>query len=330
LRKDQGVVLLFVMGVVAVLAALAVELAARASVEVLLASRASREAAFRRLVDSGIELGKGLLKESEAQLFDFWGERWNQEIRFTLSPTESVTVQVSDESGKINIVQKPTEQGDGTRLARQLARLFDYLRRFEPGRTEELRGMEARLVLRLGLLPAEKGEVPMKPDPLFTLDGLREAGLSVRQVFGKGGLARYLTCFGDGKINLNTAPRAVLYALDEDLDVEMADRISAWRGDPDGKAGIYKPFEDPKDLELVQGVVERSTFAGQAREIRNLYSKIQSQVTAKSTAFAVHIQCDAWDRMRDAWAFFEPGREERAGEKPHRTLRRVAYEEILP
>ena len=84
MRRNRGVVLLFVMGVVAVLSAIAVELAARASVDVLLASRALREATFRRMADSGIELGKGMLKEPEAKLFDFWGEPWNQEVQCAL------------------------------------------------------------------------------------------------------------------------------------------------------------------------------------------------------------------------------------------------------
>jgi len=325
-RRERGVVLIFVMGAVAVLAVIAVELASRATTDVLLASRASREAAFRRISDSGIELAKGLLKEPESKSYDFWGERWNRSVRFTLSETESAEVQIADESGKINLLRG----WESARLPAAIARVFEYIRRHEPGRTEELREVEARLLGRLGLLAPREGEEPRKPDPLVTLDGLREVGMSTRQVFGEGGLHRYFTCFGDGKVNLNTAPRAVLYALDEEIDVTLADQIAAWRGDAAGGRGIYRPFEETKDLQLVDGVVERSAAGGSARAVRNIYTKVQGRAAARSTCFSIRVDCRVGDRLRTVWSFFEPGREEKAGAKPHRTLKVIAYEDILP
>jgi hypothetical protein len=169
-----------------------------------------------------------------------------------------------------------------------------------------------------------------KPEPLLTLDGLREAGLGLEDLFGKRGLSRYLTCFGDGKINLNTAPRAVLYALDEEFDAAIVDRIAQYRGDPEGLEGVYKPFEEPKDLRLVEGMVERAFTDSQPRVVRDLFLKVQSLVTTRSSAFSVRISARVGDRGRDAWAFFEPKRIERAGDHPRRSLRRLALEEILP
>jgi hypothetical protein len=326
-RRERGVVLLFVMAAVAVLSVIAVELASRASVDVLLASRSGREAAFRRLSDSGAQVGRALLREPEAYAYDFLGERWNEGARFTIATAESAEVRVFDESGKLNVVHGT--QG-APRLARSLGRLFEYLRRYEPGRTEELRDTETRVFGRLGLLPPKDGEAFQKPEPLVTLDGLREAGLSAQQVFGERGLSRFLTTFGDGKVNLNTAPRAVLYAMDEEIDVQLADRIAAYRGDPDGKPGVYKAFEDPKDLRLVDGVVERSTLESQTKVVRDLYSKLAGRLTVHSSAFSIRVRSRVLGREREAWSFFEPGREERAGEKSRRTLKRLAYEEILP
>lgn len=329
-KNERGVALLFVMGAVAVLTVIAVELASRATVDVLLASRGSREAAFRRLADSGTEVAKGLLREPEAKSYDFWGERWNEEARFTLSETESATVRIADESGKINIIRNAGSSQDGTRMSHLIGRVFEYLRRHEPGRTEELRDVEVRMLGRLGLLPPSEGETPPKADPLVTLDGLRESGLSIRQIFGDSGVVHYFTCFGDGKVNVNTAPRAVLYALDDEIDVKLADRIASHRGDASGKRGIYKAFEETKDLQLVDGMVERSTYDGKARTVRNLYSKIQGRIATRSTCFSVRVECRVGDRIRSVWTFFEPGREEKAGEKPHRTLKALAYEDILP
>jgi general secretion pathway protein K len=326
--RERGVVLILVMGAVAVLAVIAVELASRATTDVLLATRASREAAFRRISDSGIELAKGLLREPEAKPYDSWGERWNQTVRFTLSETESAEVQIADESGKINLVRGGGE--DAARRGRTIARVFEYLRRHEPGRTEELRDVEARVLGRLGLLAPREGEEPKKPDPLVTLDGLRESGLLARQIFGEAGIHRYFTCFGDGKVNVNTAPRAVLYALDDEINVTLADRIAAWRGDAAGKRGVYRPFEETKDLQLVDGIVERNTYDGKARAVRNLYTKLQSRISTRSTCFSIRVDCRVGDRSRTVSSFFEPAREEKAGEKPHRTLKAMAYEDILP
>jgi hypothetical protein len=319
--------LLFVIGAVAILSVLAVELASRASVDVLLASRLSKEAALRRTADSGIEVGRGMLIEPEAETFDYWGERWNDQVRMSLGPSEVARVHVADESGKLKL---SAQGGDRTRLARSVKRLFEYLRRHQAGRTEALRAIERKVEARLGLLPPREGEEPVKVAPLSSLDGLREAGISKDEVFGKDGLHLYLTCFGDGKVNLNTAPRAVLYALDDDFSLPIVDRIASYRGDSDGGHGVYKPFKEPKDLELVDGVVERTQVDGVPRVTRNLLSKVEGRVTTRSTAFSVRIEAEVLDRVRQAWAFFEPGRVERAGEKPRRTLKRLAYEEILP
>ena len=176
---------------------------------------------------------------------------------------------MSDESGKINIAGEKNRD----RLRSMLRRFFEYKRTYEPSLNMNWEEIEVKVLLRLGYAPVEEEggeegepeestdptipEEPEKPDLLLTLDGLREAGLSAREVFGKGGLSRYLTTFGDGKINLNTAPRAVLYALSEDFDLAITERIAEYRGGPDGGPGVYKPFEETKDLTLVDGIVNQ-------------------------------------------------------------------------
>lgn len=325
-KSERGVALVLVLGAVALLAALAVELASRASVDALVASRSVRDAGFRRLFDSGAEIAKGMLVELEAKPCDFWGEPWNDEVRFSLGPVETGRVRVADESGKINIA-RAVEKG---RLERMLRRLFSYLKAFEPGTTREWNEIESRVLGRLALGEAVDPAAGAKAEPLLTLDGLRETGLRVEQIFGERGLARYLTSFGDGKINLNTAPRAVLYALDDEFDAAVVDRIAEYRGDPEGAPGAYKPFEAVKDLELVDGVVERSVVGGQPRIVRNLATKVAPWVTTKSTAFSARVEARWNHNVRQAWVFFEPKRVERPGEGPRRELRHIALEEILP
>jgi hypothetical protein len=154
---------------------------------------------------------------------------------------------------------------------------------------------------------------------LLTLDGLRETGLEISCIFSLDGLSRYLTCYGDGKINVNTAPRAVLASLDPEFDDAMVERIARYRGKQEGVSGTYKPFADPQDLMLVEGIVNRSVGAdGQLRIARNLYEKVQGLITVRSTCFSARIEATTDGHRRDAWAFFT-----QKGE-------RITFEDVLP
>jgi hypothetical protein len=213
-----------------------------------------------------------------------------------------------DESGKLNISRAITQPGEAAAIRLRLERLFDYLARHDPSKNRAWKDLGEKVRSRLATRQT-----------LLTLDGLREAGLGLGQVFGQEGLSRYLTCFGDGTINLNTAPRAVLYAVDPEFDDAMVDRIAGFRGKGDGEPGIYKAFQDPQDLMLVEGIVNRSVGAdGQLRVDRNLYEKVKGLVTVKSSCFSVRIEAMVDGKEREAWAFFKSG------------ASWIALEELLP
>ncbi len=330
-KRERGAVLLLVLGVVAVLSILAVELASRANVGSMRAARTLRDASFRRLFDSGAEVARGLLSESKAEPWDSWGDSWNEEVSFRLLPEEAGVVRISDESGKINIARAISHPDEGARVRPMLVRLFEYLAGENPEGAARSEVLKRAVLGRLGL-GSKDAKIPgPRPAPLLTLDGLRDAGLEASLVFGKDGLSRYLTCFGDGKINLNTAPKAVLYALGEDFDRRIVERIARYRGKGEGEKGADTPFREPKDLELVDGVVERTFLGGQPRITRNLYSLVSEWVTTQSSCFAARIQAHTGgDRRREAWVFFRVQRVTRSGEPFHREFQKLALEEILP
>jgi type II secretory pathway component PulK len=300
--------LLLVLAAVALLTVLAVELASRASADSLRAARAARDGAFRRLFDSGAETARGFLAESEPSRISYWGQAWNREIRYSLAAGQDAIARVADDSGKLNIARAIAFPDESLAIRDSVRRVFDYLARHDSKEARIWKDLEDRVLRRLS-----------SREPLLSLDGLRETGIELSQVFGSDGLSRYLTCFGDGLINLNTAPRAVLAALDTEFDDAMVERIVGYRGKREGGPGAYKPFEEPQDLMLVEGIVNRTVGAdGQLRIARNLYEKVQGLVTVKSACYSARIEATVDGRVREAWAFFKPDGS------------RIAFEELLP
>jgi len=330
-RPERGAVLLLVIAAVAILAVLAVELASRSSVDALQTARASRNAAFRRLFDSAMEAAAGILAEGGGKPYDYWGDTWNREFSLTLGLGEQVSFRIADESGKLHVGSEAELRVDAHQAGSRLARLFDYLKTHEPGQAESWADVQRKVFLRLGLAYRDGRVVrALAPDPLMTLDGLRESGLRLDDVFGESGLCRYLTCFGDGAINVNTAPPAVLYTLDEDFDEAAVSAVVRRRGGYAGEPAEYKAFRDPKDLQDMDGVVVRSVVDGRPRVIRNLYEKIRGRVSVNSSCFSVRMAAKTNGTSRKAWAFFEAPSMADAGTAAGRAVRRLAFEVMEP
>ncbi len=271
-------------------------------------TRAPPDGAYRTFFDSGTEVARGLRSEPEPSKNNHRGQGWNRELGYTLASGQDGVVHISDESGKLNIARAISNPGEAPPIRDAVRRHFEYLARLHPKGGRNWNDLEDKVLRRLS-----------SREPLQSLDGLREAGLEVSLVFGSDGLSRYLTCFGDGKINLNTAPRAVLASLDSEFDDAMVERVAGYRGNREGEPGPYKPFEEPEDLMLVEGIVNRSVGAdGQFRIVRNLYEKVQALVSVKSVCFSARIEATVEGRHREAWSFFKPSGS------------RLAFEEVAP
>ena len=307
MRRDRGAALLLVLAAVALLTLLAVELASRASADSLRVARAQRDSSYRRVFDSGSEIARGLLVEAPPPKFTTWSQSWNREIRYSLAPEEEGIVRLADESGKLNIGLATTNPGQRMAIQDRARRLFDYLSRHEVGH-RRWKDLEAKVLRRIASL-----------EPLLTLDGLRETGVEQSDVFESDGLSRFLTCFGNGQINLNTAPGPVLASLDPEFDDPMVERIVGYRGKSEGQPGSYKSFEEPEDLMLVEGIVNRSVGAdGALRVERNLFEKVRASITVRSSAYSARVRGVRSGVAREAWSFFKPDGS------------RLAFEEILP
>ena len=89
------------------------------------------------------------------------------------------------------------------------------------------------------------------------------------------GILSLVTTYSSGRINLNTAPKYVLMALDPRIDATLADRILKFR---EGK-----PFRKVEDLVLVEGV----TF--------DILYRIRKIVDVKSTHFRITATVETGD-----------------------------------
>lgn len=321
LSRPRGAVLLLVLGAVAILSILAVELAHRANLDVARSTRATREAGFRRIFDSGLEVAKALLREGrKSDGFDTASDPWSRKIETKLSTNERLVVQLADESGKINMLKAVGSDDSAMKARKSLARLFAYLRKAESAREKQWEEVEVAVQKRLGINAAIKTDkqstTPPSNDPgLFTLDGLRETGVPLEFIFGapqsddgqsRWALCDVLTTFGDGRINLNTAPAPVLYALDEEYDDALVGKIESWRGKPqeNGQAAA-NVFKSAKDLELIDGVVQKQMVNGQLQVIKNLFTKVQDQVGVQGKCFSARILVEIDGRQRLGWCFID-------------------------
>ena len=97
------------------------------------------------------------------------------------------------------------------------------------------------------------GEYPVKGSLMDSPEELRYIGMSDAELYGKTvgdvtfpGILSLVTTYSSGKININTAPKYILMALDPKIDDALAERIIEYRS--------AKPFRKPQDIVLVEGV----------------------------------------------------------------------------
>jgi len=94
---------------------------------------------------------------------------------------------------------------------------------------------------------------PVKGAELDSPHELTYLGMTRKELYGRTvgnisypGLLSLVTTYSSGKINVNTAPKYVLMALDPRIDSSLADRIIEYRS--------TKPFKKVEDLVLVEGM----------------------------------------------------------------------------
>ncbi len=264
-RRERGVALLVAILVVALLTVTVIPFFYDGRVEQAVASNLYTGLQASYLARSGVALAEGLLRLDmegrDTRGIDSLNEPWAGLNNVPIGAGGgSVSIVVTDEAGKLN-VNRLVSSGGGTgqRTGQVDDRRRSYLQRLlvirgqDPGLVDalidwldpdesEVSGSGAERSYYQGLDP------PYEPadGPLSTLAELRLVKGWTPEVFAA--VAPFLTIYGDGKVNLNTAPPEVLMAMSASDRVKEAEAraIVEWRRE--------KPFRQVTEITQVPGL----------------------------------------------------------------------------
>ncbi len=211
INNEKGIALIITLLVVTLLTALIVEFAYSARVNLSAAgSFRDRQKAYY-LAKSGANFIGGMLKDNASRNK---ADDINQMIPPVTVGDGVVSLKAFDESAKINIKTINVAKA-------RLERLFDI--------------MEVSSQLLDGIFERESYSL---------VSELRLAKGMTDEIYDK--IKDYLTVYGDGKININTAGEVVLRCLSNDITEDIARRIISYRE--------KNRFENSADLKKVVGV----------------------------------------------------------------------------
>lgn len=181
---------------------------------------------------------------------------------------------VETEKGRLEVVVSDEDRffnlstvAEGSVQKEVFERLLELLK-ISPGYSE-------RLLAWMGRKPQNfETEFPLKGAPLDSPYELKYLGMGDEDLYGRKegeisypGLLSLVTTTSSGKVNVNTAPKYVLMALDKRIDASLAERIIEHRSS--------KPFNRVEDLVLVEGF----TF--------DILYRIREAIDVKSTTFRI-------------------------------------------
>jgi|GEM_PF-2715000 len=299
-RRQRGFALLLVLLLTSIAMVVVTELAFQAEYELLAARNVSDLMQIEYAIDGQLEVVLGQLRYDKRQndATDTEFDEWNsQRMRDRRDGDIGLTTRVLDEQGKFwlgNLVTGTDVRK--TRAKEVLIRILDLFREgssadktrggdLDVADAEEIAGRIVRYMTREGASgqvpkPSTTGaagaaDVPLLLDELLFVD-TQDSRLLQTLLYDvqtkdavAPGLHRYLTVYGTGKVNLNTAPVVVLKAMfsnvsDRDYAQKIIDRrqqapdaassggASAMSGSSssssNGSSGGGNPFTAPTEL----------------------------------------------------------------------------------
>jgi general secretion pathway protein K len=261
--QQQGFVLIVVLGMTIAIMALVLSFNRQSRISLHIGDAMLRRSQAWACAQGGLELVCHLLSDGD----DISVAK--QTHRLLLEPQEvsmaagACRIQLVDESGKIQINQLKFPDGKLNRVRiDQLLKLLDTLNRLEPEQPRLGYGMVPALIDwidsddEVTVLPfisrenrgAESASYPDRQGcanrPLIDITELRRVRGVSAEAFER--VAPYLTIYGDGQVNLNSAPLPVILALSEHIDLSVARLLEERRR--------RHPLESLDDIEGIPGI----------------------------------------------------------------------------
>jgi len=251
--NKRGIALILVIMVVSILTAVTLEMNRSSRAEIYDAANLGDSVRLLYIAKSGFNAGVGLLLLDKNN-FDALSEDWADTDLIaakskTLFKDGHFEVPIEDESGKIQINRLVTGaafnediRGLMTRLLmlpefgleeRQVGEILEAVKDWidKDDETTGTGGAESAYYRTL------EQPYAVKNGPLDCIEELMMIkGVTKEMYYGTRetpGLGRLLTVYGDGRINVNTAPLPVLRALSKDMDIEAAESMDEYRREKD-------------------------------------------------------------------------------------------------
>jgi general secretion pathway protein K len=212
-------------------------------------------------------------------LRDDWAYiRAYSEVSSSLFEDGYFLIDITDLSGRIQINRLVNEQGDYNETQRNILLRLLGLPEFGLDADEAENLVDAikdwidedNEVTRFGAEDAYyltlEDRYPCKNGPLeFPEELLLIRGMTRELFYGTGeapGISRYVSAYGEGKININTADPLVLRALSDRIDEELAEEMVAYRMDEDNdiaNPNWYKEVPGMGDITIPGDLVTTSS-----------------------------------------------------------------------
>jgi general secretion pathway protein K len=251
--NKRGVALILVILIVSILTAVTLEMNRSSRAEIYDAANLSDSVRLLYIAKSGFNAGVGLLlldKNNFDALYEDWADIELIAAKSkTLFKDGHFEVPIEDEAGKIQINRLVTGaafnediKGLMTRLLllpefgldeRQAGEILEAVKDWidKDDDTTGTGGAESAYYRTLDQPYAAKNGPLDCVEELLMIKGVtKELYYGTRETPG---LGRLLTVYGDGRININTAPPLVLRALSKDMDIEAAESMDEYRREKD-------------------------------------------------------------------------------------------------
>jgi len=263
LQSNRGVALLIAVTVISLLVAVTLQFSKDMRQELVGSANMLSASKMNAMVKSGYNLGEAvLLQDGKDNTFDTVHDSWTEIGTNSLAQlfgSGKLEVLITDLGGRLQINGLVNSSGQKNGAAVAKSTRDTLLRLLQSGDLGDISDEEAALIVdaitdwidaddqESGIEETESSYyLSREPSyssnnaPIeFIEDLLLVRGISADLYYGNSehkGLRELVTVYGnDGKININTAPAAVLKALDTNMSDELAGNMIEFRKDKDNK-----------------------------------------------------------------------------------------------